>query len=277
MKFAPRIARPALRAPALSGSEGQALTEFLVISVALLPLFLLMPMIAKYQDIAHSTQMASRYVAFEAMTRNDAVSSWKPPEQLAAEVRRRFFSNPDAAIKTNDVAGDFKANQNLFWRDPQDAPLIKHFDSDVNVSFGPDHNSDHSGGFTSASDGQPFLLKGPLSLQNRGIYSANVSVTLVNLPGDLKFYKPFDTINLRMSRSTSLLIDGWSGRDPGSVQDKLSNVEIFPGKALAPLSVVVDPVVMVIELPGGITKGPKLGKLDFWQDVVPPDRLRASQ
>lgn len=43
--------------------RGQALTEFLVISVAMVPLFLLMPVIAKYQDVSHSTQMASRYSA----------------------------------------------------------------------------------------------------------------------------------------------------------------------------------------------------------------------
>jgi hypothetical protein len=94
--------------------HGQALTEFLVVALAVIPLFLLIPVIAKYQDINNATQMASRYVAFDAMTRNDTVSSgWKPVDQLAAEVRRRFFSNPDAPIKTDDVAGNFKANQNL--------------------------------------------------------------------------------------------------------------------------------------------------------------------
>ncbi|MFC5475468.1 hypothetical protein [Paraherbaspirillum soli] len=255
-------------------SQGQALTEFLVLSAALLPLFLLFPMIAKYQDIAHSTQMASRYVAFDATTRTDAAGNSTLAAQLATDVGRRFFSNSDAAIKTNDAAGDFKANQNLFWRDPQDAPLIKHFNSDINVSFGVDRTTDPGGGYSAASDGNPFLLKHQLSLKDRGIFTGNVAVTLANLPGDLKFYKPFDTLNLTMQRGTSLLLDGWAGRNPANVQDKLDNIVIFPGKALAPLSVIVDPVVAVIELPGGL-KGPKLGQLEFWQDVVPPDRLRA--
>ncbi|MGV7207009.1 hypothetical protein ACLB1G_04040 [Oxalobacteraceae bacterium A2-2] len=77
-------------------SSGQALAEFLVLAVALLPLFLLLPLIAKYQDIAYQTLVASRYVAFDAMTRNDGQSSWKPPEQLAAEVRRRLAGAADA-------------------------------------------------------------------------------------------------------------------------------------------------------------------------------------
>lgn len=75
---------------------GQALVEFLAMAAPLLGLFLLMPMIGKYQDIAHATQMASRYAAFDATVHNDAAGSSKPPAQLAAEVRRRYFSRPDA-------------------------------------------------------------------------------------------------------------------------------------------------------------------------------------
>ena len=104
--------------PASRPAAGQALTEFLVVALALIPLFLLVPMIAKYQDISHFTQLASRYAAFDAMTRNDSVSTWKPEAQLADEVRRRFFSNSDAPIKTGDVVGNFDANRNLFWSNP---------------------------------------------------------------------------------------------------------------------------------------------------------------
>lgn len=273
MKFYPCILRRVLSRPILLRPRGQALSEFLVLAVALVPLFLLIPIIAKYQDISHSTQMASRYVAFEAMTRNDSLSTWKPEAQLADEVRRRFFSNADAAIKTNDKVGNFKAHQNLFWRDPNDKPLIENFDSDVSISFGAGNNTAHSGGFSGASDGTPFTLHNKLALQARGIYTANVSVALANLPDGLQFYRPFNDINLIMRRSTSVLIDGWTGRNPSTVQAKLDNAAIYPGSILRPLSNIVDPIVSVIELPGGIS-GPRLGQLDFWADVVPKDRLR---
>ena len=49
--------------------QGQALTEFLVASLVVVPLFLLIPMIGKYQDMAHNTLMASRYVAFGPLKR----------------------------------------------------------------------------------------------------------------------------------------------------------------------------------------------------------------
>lgn len=254
--------------------RGQALTEFLVAAVAILPLFLLIPLIAKYQDISHFTQAASRYTAFEAMTRNDSVSSWKPPSQLADEVRRRFFSNADAPIKTNDVAGNFKAHQNLFWRGPRDEALINDIQNDVQVSFGAGNSANHSAGFTGASDGLPFVLRNQLSLPANGIYTANVSVALLNLPAGLKFYEPFDQINLRMTRSTSLAIDPWTARNPAQIEGKIaSSAAVFPVGQLAAVSPVVDAAVTLIDLPGGIS-GPRLGRLDFWRDVVPEDRLR---
>ncbi len=253
--------------------RGQALTEFLVIALALVPLFLLVPMIAKYQDVSHSTQLASRYVAFDAMARNDSMSSWKPEAELADEVRRRFFSNSDAPIKTGDVAGDFKANQNLFWRDPNDKPLIKTF-SDVTVSYGSAAGATHGDGFSAARDGTPFTLSGPLGLNARGVYSANVSVALADLPAGIKSLEPFDTIKLAVTRGTSVLIDPWTGRGPSQVESRIAgSPAIFPVGALQGPSAIVDAAVTVIEYPGGIS-GPRLGRLDFWRDVVPEDRLQ---
>lgn len=257
------------------GQRGQALTEFLVAAVALIPLLLLIPVIAKYQDIGNSVQAASRYVAFDAMTRNDSVNSWKPEAQLAAEVRRRFFSNIDAPIKTGDVAGNFKAHQNLFWRDPNDAPLIADLNSDVTVSFGASRAGTHGGGFSAASDGDIFVLHPQLGLPAKGIYTANVSVNLANLPTGLKFYAPFDQINLAIGRSTSLAIDAWTAKNPSQVESKIAaSPVIFPVGNLAAVSPVVDAAVSIIDLPGGIS-GPRLGQLDFWRDVVPEDRLRS--
>lgn len=260
----------------MSMQQGQALTEFLAISVAMVPLFLLIPVIAKYQDISNSTQMASRYVAFDAMYRNDSMGTWKPESQLADEVRRRFFSNSDAPIKTNDVAGDFSANRNLFWSDPKGAPLIASFSNNVQVSYGFGNSPNHSGAFSSTSDAVPFVLHNELGLQARGIYTANVSVTLANLPAGLKFYEPFDRINLSIARSTSLIFDPWSAKNPQEVESRIGgNPTIFPAAKLQAVSPIVDAAVSLIDAPGQLS-GPKLGKLDFWRDVVPEDRLRSS-
>ena len=180
--------------PTSRTQTGQALIEFLVVALALLPLFLLIPVIAKYQSIAQATQMASRYAAF------------------------------DAPIKTGDVAGDFKANQNLFWRTPHDKPLIANF-SDVTVTRSQQDGHD---GQTLSSKPGPFLL----GFGGAGIGSAQVSVTLANLPSGLQFYEPFDQINLMMKRSTSVLADGWTGKDPADVEQKFA--PYAPGLAVLP-------------------------------------------
>lgn len=240
---------------------GQALIEFLVIAAALVPLFLLIPVIAKYQSIAHATQMASRYAAFDGLVRNVDQSASKPLDQLQNEVRRRIFSNSDAPIKTLDVAGDFKADQNLFWRTPDDKPLVANF-SDVTVAR--TRQDTHDGQVLSSKPG-PFAW----TYGGTGLGSAHVSVKLANLPSGLKFFEPFDQINLVMSRSTSVLSDGWTGRDPARVEQKVS--PLAPGLTLlSPLSGILQPTMPLVE-PGATASN--IGQLDFWRDAVPADRL----
>jgi len=265
--------------------QGQALTEFLVVALLLIPLFLLLPMIAKYLDIAHATQMASRYAAFEAMHRNSATpDGWKPPAQLADEVRRRFFSNGDAPVKTGDTAGDFAAHRNAFWRDSQGKPLIGTIGNDVRLGFGADGSgATHGAGLSAASDQAPFALLGPvLDLPEDGIYSAGVSVDLANpaaLPGSYAgTYDMFSKLGLRMTRQTALVVGHWAARDPAQVRDRIDKVPMFPGRLLAPARPLVDAAVTIVESPsclkGGCIKGPQLGELAFWDDVVPKDRLK---
>ena len=272
------IYRPAPK----QAQRGQALVEFCVAAIAIIPLFLLIPLIGKYQDISHATTMAGRYAAFDATNRNDVQGGWKPPAQLADEVRRRFFSNTDAAIKTNDTAGNFKANQNLLWVDQQNHPLIANFGKDINLSFGNEKTSAHtSKDFSSASDGAPFIttIDFPSRLQvvPHGIYRANVSVTIANiepLSGPLNTYKEFEKINLVMNRGTSLVIDPWSASSIAQAEQRFSGHNLlFPAGSLKYIASLVDLNVQAVDLLGGI-QGPQLGQLDFWRDVDPEDRLK---
>lgn len=266
-----RLARQRSEPSTAQHEHGQALTEFLVLALALVPLFLLLPMIGKYQDLSHQTQMASRYAAFDAMVRNDSVSTWKPEAQLADEVRRRFFSKPDAPIKTFDVAGDFDADRNPLWTDPAGKHLIPKF-SAIQVSYGPGYAPTHAGGFSKASDGEAFLLRKALELQARGVYTANVTVPLANFTDGIRALEPFNAINLSMSRHTSMLFDPWIATSPAQVQSKLHKDELMPKTGLEVLDVLMNPAVQIQE--GGDISPPKLTKLDFWQDVVPADRLK---
>jgi hypothetical protein len=255
-------------------ARGQALAEFLVLAAALMPLFLLLPMIGKYQDIAHASQSASRYAAFDATTRNDGSSGWKPEAQLAAELRRRFFSNSEAPVKTNDTAGNFDAHRNPLWSGPRGDPLIADIDNDVILSFGAGAGPNHASAFQATQDGAPFNRHTSFDLQARGIYRTNVTVRLANLPAGLRYYEPFDAINLVVSRSSSVLLDPWNSLSPDQTDGRVGNDQsIFPSAELQAVGNRVDSSVAMIDAPGG-ARGPRLGQLEFWQDIVPSDRLR---
>lgn len=261
--------------PASAACRGQALTEFIVLALVLIPLVLLIPLVAKYQDISYAVQMASRYVAFEAMTRNESQSTSKPPAQLSGEVQRRFFSNLDAPIKTGDVAGNFLAHQNLFWRGPEGAPLIADFNNDVSIGFGAGKRPTQAEAFGAADDGVPFnaiKTADELGLSAKGIYTANVTVRLANLPAGLRAYEPFDKIDLSISRHTSIVVDGWPAKDPSQVESRINSPVLVPATMLSTVAPVIDAAVGAVEV--GQIRGPQLGKLEFWRDVVPPDRLK---
>jgi hypothetical protein len=265
-----------------ASARGQALTEFLVVALALVPLFLLMPLIAKYQDISHQTQIASRYLAFDAAARNEWQNSWKDPAQLAAEVRRRFFSNPDAPIKTNDTAGNFDGHRNLFWRGPANEPLIADFDTDVAISFGGNGGASQAAGFRAAKDGDPFNKLGgtpaatnianQLGLKATGIFTGNVSVTLANTPVFLKSYQPFDKINLTISRHTSVVVNGWDADTLQRIVERIDSKLLVPGTLLR--SIGPSAALLVAPFEAGHVQPPQLGQLEFWQDVVPSDRMK---
>ncbi|HBI71059.1 MAG TPA: hypothetical protein DDZ22_19215 [Massilia sp.] len=273
--------RPA-PAPAV---RGQALVEFLGLALILVPFLLLLPMIAKYQDIAHATDMAARYVAFDATVRNDATGSWKPNGELAGEVRRRFYSNASAPIKTGDTPGDFKAHQNLFWRDPLGDALIRNFDNDVRISFGEGASQDPGAGFRGASDGTPFLRRSALDLKARGVFRGNVSVSVANLPdsltGPTKSYEGLKALNLVIRRHVDLVPDGWTAKDPDHTARRIDSLELNAGTMFGdhgPFKYIVPLVkagAVIMESPSGCLSdcGPQLGKLDYWKEVVPTDRV----
>lgn len=272
-----RARRSVLVAALQQTQQGQALVEFLVLCFALVPLLVLIPMLGKYQDMGHAAQMASRYAAFDATIRNGSMSTEKPPAQLADEVRRRFFGAANVPIKTDDVAGDFLAHRNLFWRDPQGNALVKNF-SDITVSFGKDKTADRSRAFEALALEEGFFTTARLAgLPTPGIYRANIAVKVANLPAKITSYQPFDTLNLTIERSTSLLIDPWAAKNTDQVNQR---VRQWADKTALPLR-VIEPALRILvpaldnKLPGISTdiKTPRFVNLESWTDLVPPDRF----
>lgn len=244
------------RIPPRRGQRGQSTAEFVVLTVVIVPLLLIVPLIGKYMDIAQTTAVASRYVAFEGEVRHSSSNDgWKSDAELAQEVRRRFFSNSDAFIKTNDVAGDFNAHRNTLWFDHRGKPLLPEFAKNVSVVT------------TRESLTQPFgaLYAGSFKLPYDNLYTGQVKVSIADIAG----LKPFDALGLAVSRSTTLLADPWATSGPDSVRGKVRGATAaFPYQYL---KVAAAPLVPFISILEPNSSPPDIGAVD--PDKVPADRL----
>jgi hypothetical protein len=233
---------------------GQATTEFVVLCLALVPLVLIMPLVGKYIDMMHTAEGASRYVAFEGAVHHSS-TAWKSDVALAEEVRGRFFSGSNAAVRSGDIANDAEERHNPLWRDHAGRPLLHDFESQVSV--------------TSARVGFNFhgpsrlLWRGELDLPDDNMSTGIVTVRPRNVPG----LTPFDAIDLQISRRTALLVDSWAAGSVAQVRDRIRrSAVVYPMGQLDPL------VEQIGKLPETLADEPLRPGLPDW-DRVPCDRL----
>lgn len=242
--------------------RGQSTVEFIVLSFVLVPLLLIVPLVGKYMDIAQTTAEASRYTAFEGTVHHSSsTDGWKTDADLATEVRRRFFSNSDAPVKTNDAAGDFNAHRNALWFDHRGAPLLPVFTGNVGVVTEKESMSQPAGAFASS-----------FNLPQENLYTGRVNVNIADIP--IPKLDPFDKIGLTTTRWTTVLVDPWAASGPGEVTAKVKGADmLFPYK---PLEVIATPLAILMSNPilailGADTTPPEVGRVD--PDRVPADRV----
>jgi Flp pilus assembly protein TadG len=236
-----------------SRQRGQSTVEFVVVALVLTPLIISLLLLGKYLDLMNTTEQASRYVAFEGSTRNSS-SSWKTDTELAAEVRRRFFSTSDAPVKTGDIAGDFSAHRNPLWTDHAGRPLLDNFTQNVGVQTQISSRS----AIAAASP-----IANSLNLPSQNWYTGTVTVRPNNIPE----FEPFDRLNLNVSRRTVLLADSWAARGPTQVRRSIEgSTVLYPARLVQPIIDAVGTLPTLVYDPAL-----RLGEFDW--DVVPCDRL----
>jgi TadE-like protein len=237
--------------------RGQATVEFVVIAAALVPLLVGISLLGKYLDLMNTTEQASRYVAFEGMARNSS-NTWKSDAELASEVRRRFFSNSDAPIKTNDTAGDFAAHRNPMWTDHTGRPFLNNFAQQVGVR-------------TTIADSNAIAAARPianaLNLPSANWYTGQVTVT----PSSIPEFRPFDALNLRINRRTVLLADTWAAGDAAQIRSRIED----GGLSVYPIG-TMDGIFNALGQVPAIVRDPTMRLGAFNWDVVPCDRLVAA-
>ncbi|MDP3609592.1 MAG: hypothetical protein Q8R74_11010 [Methylophilus sp.] len=241
--------------------HGQSTIEFIVLSLVLVPLTLIVPLLGKYIDIAHTTSIASRYVAFEGTVHHaSSQNGWKSDATLASEVRRRFYSKHQLSIKTQDVVSETDDDRNALWTDHRGNHLLPDFNQ-ITISTTTQNTPTIFNALNSAFD-----LSDNFGLNTDNLYRGDVSVRLANIES----LQPFDNINLNIRRHTVLLVDPWASKSAGEVESKVKSAGlIFPYQLL-------DTTAKVLEIPINLfefnASAPEIGKVE--PDHVPADRLR---
>ncbi|MGE0800202.1 MAG: hypothetical protein AB7G13_11980 [Lautropia sp.] len=112
--------------------RGQALVETLVVLLALVPLLLAIPLLAKYQDIRHAAVAAARTAAYECSVRFEQCGDPAAQATIGDGLRRRHFARHSHDLLSRDAPSDDAAagERNRFWVDRRGAPLLARF-SDV--------------------------------------------------------------------------------------------------------------------------------------------------
>lgn len=240
---------------------GQSTIEFIVASLIVVPLFLIVPLLGKYIDLAQTTQIASRYVAFEGAVHHSSSSTgWKTDAELATEVRRRFYSRNNLSVKTGDVVSEIASERNPLWVNHRANALLPSFNQ-ITVHTAKAPINTLFNGATRFND-----LSGNLELPNEGLYSGSVSVQIANVAGLI----PLNNIGLSVTRRTVVLADPWAAKGPNDVVNKVNNSQIVLPTAQLKLAEL--PLGVFISIAEPNASPPKIGKVE--PDWVPADRLK---
>lgn len=258
--------------------RGQALTELVVLAAVLVPLFLLVPVLAKYIHLRHANQQAARAAAWDATVSPD----YAMPDQQATQARliNRHFTAADAPILTSPAAAQPDAALgDVFYNTFSNQPLLER--SDIQLAA---YKNENAAGLMDDLLSVAEAAPGKFPPNKKGLVTAEVSVRPRNLRTSdgrpAAYLAPFDSINLQMNARQTLLVDAWNARGPGQGSNPHERSVIGQVQSLVPTSWVgdefnkvidfVEPVVNLIPFLRVITRL-ELGHIA--PDVVPHERL----
>lgn len=189
-----------------SRQAGQATTEFLVIAAAvLIPLFFGVYYLAKYADMKHATNQASRYAAFER--------SWDPASQVKTdaviqdEVRVRFFSHK-RDINFQDAPAQIAGAEVQLWRQANQQQLLRQYND---VQLARVAGGSLGGGIQTQVANFGATL---FDQTNRGITNSTVTMEVAEV-GHFAAADP-RRLSLRIASTTAIGAGSWSASGSSS-------------------------------------------------------------
>ncbi len=229
-----------------SRQRGQAMIETLIAAaLVLVPLFLAIPVIAKYLDIRSHVVQGARYAAWERtvwfggdsaelMGLGAVGNKWdaneKDDNSIRAEIGARILSNSDAAtgFADNDKTGSSYVNGNKpFWQDRRGNTLLSDY-GDISGSY----ENDKAPGifndiFTPVMSVASVVSN--FTVDTHAQYTANVGVSVQQVafnpdtglggcPGCTTEFLATGT-KQTFAEKNVLVANGWSANGPGSLTD----------------------------------------------------------
>ena len=208
------------------GSQrGQALTEFVVVAVFILvPLFLIMPVVAKLISQKQDVEVAARYAAWERTVWHqdgdpDHLDGYGGPvasksdAAVAREIDTRIFAQDTQPIVSEDVSDSYELDPFSRRQNGDLAPLIA-----ANGDGGGDNayarqsaNQTEPDGIVSQGLSSFLSAVGSLTnfeLNTRGLYDAEVAVDVIDLTDVFGLGIPMD--DLTLSGNNALLAESWA-------------------------------------------------------------------
>lgn len=252
--------------------RGQALSELAVMAAVLVPLFLLIPVVAKYGHIKQMAQQAARNAAWEASVSKDYVL----PSQNQAERKAldRNFAVANAKIRSNVPGGNGNGKFGDTMLGTFSGRSLLERDNLHVRSMG------QTGSPGRMDDALTLLPRlGAFPPNRRGYVTAEVRLNIRDLQlangTPARYLEPFDNLNLVLDRKQTLLVDAWNASGPRSGgRSVVSTIspELAPTTSLKGLDKVLDLFKPLEFLPviGAIGKI-ELGTVE--PDIVPSDKL----
>jgi len=260
--------------------KGNAITEFAVSLVVLVPMFLMIPMMGKVADMNSSTIQASRYAAWERTVSDTAD---KTDDELETELENRFFSKIDIGIQSNRGQLTDDQYKNPLWRGYGDKRLLVSAQNDVSKSVQSGATPGNAAGsietvmtrfagaFGALSDNADF------DVNMNGLYDANVMTNVgsttvgenkVGFEGDKNCAG--ETTNLVFTcirRHNVILTDAWSSESSEQAENRT--------RSLVPMGIFSD-ITPFFEIIGSMPLLKEFGGFEpgyVDSDVIPADRL----
>lgn len=205
-----------------SAQSGQAMVEFVVISMVVIGLFLGIWYIGKFHDIQATTIQAARYAAWERTVRPSSYSDTK----LQSQARARLFSwNKDAYKATDGINNGQGWNQQTsMWMDHADDKRLIKAPDDVIVRTASAALPGTAVGLALKAVNTLDAAGGADKLPQGGMFTSTVNVKIANLA---HMEAPLDALNLTLNESSSVVADNW---DAGSPKQAAARTEAFtPG------------------------------------------------